>query len=116
MHKRKSVTALNREFERVHSAFKAIPFNEDNPSKNKRWERALDRCHIAAARVVHVRAETVEEILIKSRAIVWRVASVKIENIATWRPINMYCDDGLIGVMSLGRDLDRIAKLLNVAA
>ncbi|HEY5379910.1 MAG TPA: hypothetical protein VIJ78_10295 [Pseudolabrys sp.] len=112
----KSVTTLNHEFERAHAAFKAMPPHKDNPSKRRKWERALDRCHITAARVVLVRAETIEEMLIKSRVIVWRIASVKVENIATWRPINMYCDDGLIGVMALGKDLDRIAKRLNVEA
>jgi len=112
----KSVTTLNHEFERAHAAFKAMPPHKDNPSKRRKWERALDRCHITAARVVLVRAETIEEMLIKSRVIVWRIASVKVENIATWRPISMYCDDGLIGVMALGKDLDRIAKRLNVKA
>ena len=108
---RKSVTALNREFERAHAAFKAIP-----SSKDKRWEPASDRCYTAAGLVVATPAETINEMLIKTRAIVWMIEGEKIVNIAAWRP-NRMCDETAGDCLaSLGRDLDRIAKRLNVAA
>jgi hypothetical protein len=106
-----SITALNDKFERVHATFKAIPSSED-----KRWTPALDRCHAAAQSIVKARAETIAEMLIKSRAIVWLAESLKIENIATWHPNKLLRSYASIGLASLGKDLTRIAKRMNVAA
>jgi hypothetical protein len=106
---RKSVTTLNREFECAYAAYAAIP-----SSKEKRWECALARCDAVAQWIVDARAETIDEMLIKSRAIVWLADCIKIENIATWRPSKLF--QGHLGVASLGKDLSRIAKRLNVKA
>lgn len=111
---RKSVAALNREFERAHAAFKAIPPNEGNP--NKRWERALERVHDVAQRLIATRAKTVEEMLIKSRVIVWRIGSGEIVDLAAWRPDRFNRNGETYALISLGKDLSRIAKRLNVAA
>jgi hypothetical protein len=66
---RKSVTALNREFERARAAFKALTPSEDSPEGHKRWERALDRVDKIARHVVTTRAKTIEEMRIKTRVI-----------------------------------------------
>jgi hypothetical protein len=107
----KSIIALHDEFERAHFAFKAI-----RSSDNKRWTPALDRCHAAAQRIVKARAETIAEMLIKSRAIVWLAESLKIENIATWHPNKLLRSYASIGLASLGKDLTRIARRLNLEA
>ena len=112
----KSVTALNRDFERVHTAFKAMPLNEDNPSKHKRWERAFDRVDEVAQCLIATRAKTVEEMLIKSRVIVWRIGGGEIVELAAWRPGRFNRNGETYALISLGKDLSRIAKRLNVAA
>ena len=112
----KSVTALNREFERAHAAFKAMPLNEDNQSKHQRWERALDRVHEVAQRLIATRAKTVEEMLIKSRVIVWRIGSGEIVELAAWRPGRFNRNGETYALISLGKDLSRIAKRMNVEA
>src|SRR5665213_814942 len=106
---RKSVTVLYRKFERTHSAFKAIPYP---PRDERLWDRALDRCCTAAQLVVDARAETIDELLLKSRAIVWTVDSVKIEDVAAWAKSQRFKDAEHRGLASLGKDLTRIAKRL----
>ena len=113
---RKSVTALNREFERARAAFKALTPSEDNQSKHKRWERALDRVDDVAQSLIATRAKTVEEMLIKSRVIVWRIGSGEIVELAAWRPGRFNRNGETYALISLGKDLSRIAKRMNVEA
>ena len=113
---RKSVAALNREFERALGAFKALTPSEDNQSKHKRWERALDRVDDVAQSLIATRAKTVEEMLIKSRVIVWRIGSGEIVELAAWRPGRFNRNGETYALISLGKDLSRIAKRMNVEA
>ena len=113
---RKSVTALNREFERARAAFKAIPSNEGNPSEHKRWERALDRAWRAGDRVITTRAETIEEMLIKSRVIAWQIDGLTENGDLAKLSRRKLEIPATIALIALGKDLSRIAKRLNVAA
>jgi hypothetical protein len=113
---RKSVTGLNREFERARAAFKAIPSNEDNPSEHKRWERALDRVDKIAHGLVATRAKTIAEMLIKARVIAWEVHGAEVSDLSKWRPRSLDRMFETKALIALSNDLDRIAKRLNVAA
>ena len=113
---RKSVTALNREFERARAAFKAIPPNEDKPSEHKRWERALDRVDKIAHGLVATRAKTIAEMLIKARVIAWEVHGAEVPDLSKWRPRSLDRMFETKALIALSHDLDRIAKRLNVAA
>ena len=107
---RKSVTALNREFERARVAFKAIPSNEDNPSEHKRWERALDRADKVARRLVATRSKTIAEMLIKARVIAWEVHSAEVSDFSKWRPSSWDPTFEVKALIALGKDLSRIAN------
>ena len=113
---RKSVTALNREFERARAAFKAIPPNEDKPSEHKRWERALDRVDKIAHGLVATRAKTIAEMLIKARVIAWEVHGAEVSDLSKWRPRSLDRMFETKALIALSNDLDRIANRLNVAA
>ena len=116
MRKHKSVTALNREFERARGAYKAIPPNEDKPSEHKRWERALDRVDKIAHGLVATPAETIEEMLIKARAVAWVVHGYAVPDLSKWFPRGYRGAFEVQALIALSHDLSRIAKRLNVAA
>lgn len=113
---RKSVTALNREFERSLAAFKAMPPSEDKPSEHKRWERALDRVYKIAHGLVATRSKTIAEMLIKARVIAWEVHGTEVSDLSKWRPRSLERTFEIKALIALSHDLDRIAKRLNVKA
>ena len=112
----KSVTALNREFERTLAAFKALTPSEDSPEGHKRWERALDRVDKIARHIVTTRAKTIEEMRIKTRIIAWEVNGAEVPDLSKWQPRRLDSTFEVRALIALSHDLDWIAKRLNVEA
>jgi hypothetical protein len=112
----KSVTALNREFERTLAAFKALTPSEDSPEGHKRWERALDRVDKIARHIVTTRAKTIEEMRIKTRVIAWEVRGAEVPYLSKWQPRRLDSTFEVRALIALSHDLDWIAKRLNVEA
>jgi hypothetical protein len=103
---KKSITALYAEFQKAHAAYWACTYPRDD-ARQKQCDAAIDKAAVIAQRIEKTPADSVDEMLIKVRLMIWDMGlrdSKNLDALHRWRP--SYPDD--VGLASLRDDLRRL--------
>ena len=98
-----TITTLYTEFEKAHTAYRAIPDAEE-----KRWERALAKVCRLAAKIVRTPALDITEMLLKIRVAAWEIGDTRyeqLEELDSWKPTRYSREGEYHALASLRDDL-----------